>query len=180
MTWIDILLYLAIGLFIGLASGSLGIGGGVLLVPALVWLCRMDHATARGTTLAVLVVPVVLPAVLKYYEHRQLDLWAALWIATAFAVGGYLGATMVVQGHVPDRYLRVAFGLLMIYVAFRFIVHADSELAETAGALGATSVGWLTYLALRLIGRRYAPKPDLTEQIRIRHQEKPDELDYYI
>lgn len=180
MSTLEIVTYLAVGLTIGFASGSLGIGGGVLLVPALVWLCNMDHRTARGTTLAVLVVPVVLPAVLKYYEREQMDLWAALWIAAAFAVGAYVGATLVVHGHIPEPYLRLGFGLLMIYVALRFIVHSGSEVAETAAAVAATGLGWLTYLGLRLVSRRYAVKPDLGEQIRLKHQQNPDELDYYI
>ena len=56
------LLLLAIGLAIGTISGALGIGGGVLLVPALIWLCRYDFPKAAGTTLAVLVPPIGLPA----------------------------------------------------------------------------------------------------------------------
>jgi len=180
MSVTDIVLYLAIGLTIGFASGSLGIGGGVLLVPALVWLCGMDDRAARGTTLAVLVVPVVLPAVLKYYEGKQMDLRAALWIAAAFAVGGYIGATLVVNGHIPERYLRLGFGLLMMYVAIRFIIRSDVEVLETAAALGITGLGWLGYFGLRLIGRRYPSPPDLADQLRLRREQKPDELDYYI
>src|SRR5437773_1654223 len=87
-----IILYLSIGLAIGTVSGALGIGGGVLLVPALIWLCGMDPQHAAGTTLAVLVVPVVLPAVLTYARHDRLNVEAALWVAVAFAAGSFLGA----------------------------------------------------------------------------------------
>ena len=69
-----IVLYLSIGLAIGTASGALGIGGGVLLVPALIWLCGMDPQHAAGTTLAVLVVPVVLPAVITYARADKLNI----------------------------------------------------------------------------------------------------------
>ena len=79
----DILRYLAIGLAVGTVSGALGIGGGVLMLPALWWLCEMPPTKAAGTTLAVLVVPVVLPAAWEYYDKGHIDVRAALWIAVA-------------------------------------------------------------------------------------------------
>src|SRR4051794_1835821 len=97
-----IILYLGIGLTVGTASGALGIGGGVLLVPALIWLAGLEPRIAAGTTLAVLVVPVVLPAAWKYYSNGYLDLAAACWIAVAFVCGGYLGASLAVHHYLPE------------------------------------------------------------------------------
>src|SRR4051794_4288466 len=105
----SIILYLGIGLTVGTVSGALGIGGGVLLVPALVWLGDLDPRTAAGTTLAVLVVPVVLPAAWEYYARGYLDVKAAVWIAVAFAVGSFIGARLVVRGYLPGAELRLAF-----------------------------------------------------------------------
>src|SRR4051794_12482442 len=120
----QILLYLGIGLTIGTVSGALGIGGGVLLVPALIWICGLEPRTAAGTSLAVFVLPVFLPAAWKFHSGRYLALTVALWIAVAFTVGGFVGATLRVHHVLPEQALRIAFGLLMIYVAVRFLVNA--------------------------------------------------------
>jgi hypothetical protein len=83
-----VLAYLALGLTIGLISGALGIGGGVLIVPALVWLFRFDYLRATGTSLAVLVLPVVALGAWRYYSAGRVDVTAAVCIAVAFFVGG--------------------------------------------------------------------------------------------
>src|SRR5260370_1267920 len=114
----EIFVYLGIGLTVGLVSGTLGIGGGVLMLPALVLLCGFSPAQAAGTTLAVLVVPVVLPAALEYGSRGHINVQAALWIAMAFAVGGYGGAVLRNQEVLPEATIRLCFGLLMMYIAF--------------------------------------------------------------
>jgi hypothetical protein len=174
-----ILLYLAIGMTIGTVSGALGIGGGVLLLPALIWLCAMAPKTAAGTTLAVLVVPVVLPAVLKYHSMKYLDLEAALWIAAAFAVGGYVGAYLSVHHVLPEYTLRLLFGLMMVYVAMRFIF-SDSEDAAIVAGIAATVLAWLAYVGVRLVGRRHLGRPSLGENIRAMQQQERADPDYYI
>ncbi len=175
-----ILLYIAIGLTVGVLSGALGIGGGVLLVPALIWLCGLDVKTATGTTLAILVPPLGLPAALKYFAARQLNLEAALWIAGGFALGGYVGASLVVNGYLPDRPLRLCFGLMMLYIAVRWVIHSDSEAVNAAAGLSATLLAWIGFLALRALGRRHLPQPDLGEHIRRMKEEGRGESDYHI
>lgn len=175
-----IVLYLLIGLAIGGSSGALGIGGGVLLVPALIWLCGFEPRTAAGTTLAVLVVPVVLPAVWKYRAVGLIDLEAAFWIAVSFAVGAYLGASLVVNHLVPDLTLRLSFGLVMMYIAVRFIVASNSEAANAAAGLTGVGLAWIVYLGLRSVGRRHALRPDLGRQINQLKERGAGELDYYI
>ncbi|MCI0458801.1 MAG: TSUP family transporter [Gemmataceae bacterium] len=176
----SILLYLVIGLGIGLVSGALGIGGGVLLLPALMWLGRLDQRSAAGTTLAVLVVPVVLPAVWHYYEAGYLDLKVAGWVAAGFAVGGYLGAFLTVNHYLPDAALRLLFGLLMLYIAVRLIVHADSEVVNAGAGLAAVVFAWLGFLALRALGRRHLSRPSLRDKIREAEQQDRGGPDYYI
>jgi uncharacterized membrane protein YfcA len=180
MTAMKFMLYSLIGLTIGGSSGALGIGGGVLLVPALIWLCGFEPRTAAGTTLAVLVVPVVLPAVWKYHEAGLIDLVAALWIAGSFALGAYLGASLVVNHLVPDLTLRLAFGLVMMYIAVRFIVASNSEAANAAAGLTAVGCAWVTYLGLRVLGRRPALRPNLESSFKPMNEHGPNDLDYYI
>ncbi len=172
--------YLAIGLAIGLISGALGIGGGVLMVPALMLLWGGDDQhfhKARGTSLAVLVLPVVLPGAWKYFRYNQVDVTAALCIAVAFAAGAYLGADLV--HHLPAPAIRFAFGCIMLFLAMRYIVSADDEASKAIGGLAAVALALPGYWALRLLGRRY-PAPDLGKKMQEMAAEERCEPDYYI
>ncbi len=177
-----ILLCALLGLGVGSIGGMVGIGGGVLLVPALTWLFDMEPRKAAGVTLAVLAVPVTLPGVVQYYAQGRLareDLLLAACIAAAFGVGTFTGAYL--QRWVGDAPLRLLFGLLMLFVAVRMIVHADLEATSAAAGLVATVLAWLGYLGLRALGRRHAPPPRLGEQIRREAEEsRANPIDYYI
>ena len=174
----NILLYVLLGGTIGGLSGLLGIGGGVLLVPALMLLFDWSYAKAAGTTLAVLVPPIGLLAAWKSYQSGRVDLEAALWIALAFALGAYGGAALV--DYVNTNVLRLFFGLLMLYVAVRFIVGSDSEVANAAAGLVAAGLAWMLFLGLRALGRRHLSRPNLGERIRTMEQQGRGESDYYI
>jgi uncharacterized membrane protein YfcA len=176
----DIVHFLCIGLVVGVISGMLGIGGGVLMLPALVWICELKPSRAAGTTLAVLVVPVVLPAAYEYYTKGNVDLRAALWIALAFAVGGYGGALLRHVHILPEETLRLVFGLIMIYIAFSVILSADPDAAKAAAGVVGAGAAWMAYLGLRALGRRALARPGLREQIQRMDQEGHGEADYYI
>ena len=176
-----VVLLLGLGLTIGGLSGLLGIGGGVLLLPSLVWFFGMKHSEAAGITLAVLAVPVALPSVWRYYQERMINgdhLLMAAWIAVAFAVGGYLGASARV--HVPDSPLRVGLGLVMIYVAVRFMVQAESTVAAAAAGGAAMMVALLAYFGLRVLGRRHLSRPNLGPYIQAAKQQGRGEIEYHI
>ena len=175
-----ILAFMGLGLLVGCVGGMVGIGGGVLMIPALTELFGMDQRRAAGMTLAAMVPPVTLPGAWQYYRQGQLtsaDLGFAACIAIAFAAGVFFGA--YVQTHLDLSVLRLGFGLLMLYVAVRLIVHSDREVVNAAAGLTATAAAWLGFLGLRSLGRRHRPRPNLGEQIR--HQaEAPPEDHYYI
>ena len=176
----DIIQYLCIGLAVGVISGTLGIGGGVLMLPALWWICNLPPSRAAGTTLAVLVVPVVLPAAYEYYAKGNVDWRAALWIAAAFAVGGYGGAVLRNRHLLPEELLRLLFGLIMIYVAFNVMLSAEPDAAKAAAGIVATLLAWLGFLALRALGRRALARPKLQEQIQRMDEQGSGSPDYYI
>jgi len=115
-----IVLLLIIGLVSGIASGVFGIGGGVLIVPALVYLLGFSQHEATGTSLAILLPPVGLAAVIEYYRHDNVDLKAGLIVAAALLVGAWVGA--VLANHLKGPYLRLAFGVFVmgigVYVIF--------------------------------------------------------------
>ncbi|WP_446812244.1 sulfite exporter TauE/SafE family protein (plasmid) [Methylomonas sp. 2BW1-5-20] len=113
---------LVIGLISGVASGLFGIGGGVLIVPALVYLAGFSQHAAIGTSLAILLPPVGLAAVIEYYRHGNVDIKAALIVAVALFLGGWIGA--VIADHVPEIQLRLAFGVFVVMLGIYLITTA--------------------------------------------------------
>ena len=115
-----IALYLALGLFAGVASGLIGIGGGILIVPALVYLFGLSQHQAQGTTLALLVPPIGLLAAWTYYQHGYVNLTIAAFVCLGFVVGGLLGAKVAVG--LSDTLLHKVFGVAMVLVGFYMII----------------------------------------------------------
>jgi hypothetical protein len=105
------------GLVVGLVSGVVGIGGGILFVPALVWLAGMDQHKAQGTSIGALLLPVGILAFLEYYRKGNADLRVALLLAAGFLVGGYFGAAGA--QHIPELWLRRIFALTLVVIGGR-------------------------------------------------------------
>lgn len=109
-----------LGLAAGILSGLIGIGGGILLVPALIYFLHYSQHQAQGTSLGVLSMPVVLLAFLKYYtdlKHTQtpIDWRVVLLLATGFVVGGYLGSSLSLK--LDKETLRKMFAVVLFYTA---------------------------------------------------------------
>ena len=112
---INILLYILIGLFAGAISGLIGIGGGIIIVPALIYLFKFSQHAAQGTTLAMLIPPIGILAALAYYKQGHVNLPAAGFICLGFVIGGFLGAKYAVG--VPEVVLRKIFGVCLLFIA---------------------------------------------------------------
>jgi hypothetical protein len=108
-----------VGLIVGIVSGVVGIGGGILFVPALVWLFGMNQYKAQGTSLGALLAPVGFFAFYEYYRRGHADLRIALLLALGFLVGGYLGA--VGAQYVSEVWLRRIFAITLIVVGGRML-----------------------------------------------------------
>jgi uncharacterized protein len=106
--------YLAIGLAAGILSGLFGIGGGIVIVPALL-LVKMRPETAIGTSLASLLLPVGALGAYRYYRAGFLDIRVALWIAAGLFVGAWLGANLALR--LPTKELQRAFAVFLVFVA---------------------------------------------------------------
>ncbi len=115
-----ILILLGIGLGAGILSGIFGIGGGIVIVPALIYLAKYPPQQAVGTSLAALVFPVTAIGALTYYKAGQLPIRDALLIAGGMAVGAYLGAQIAT--HVDATVLRRGFAGLMVVMAVKMWV----------------------------------------------------------
>lgn len=110
---------LAVGLVAGIFSGLFGIGGGLVIVPALVSLLRMDQKEAVATSLGALLLPVAIGGVISYYQQGQLDVPAAATIAVGLAVGAFGGAKIALG--LPSATVKRLYGVFLFFVALRFI-----------------------------------------------------------
>jgi uncharacterized membrane protein YfcA len=113
-------LYILLGLMIGVLSGIVGIGGGIMIVPALVYLFHMSQHKAQGTSIAVLLAPAGALAFWEYYKAGNVDLKAGLFIALGFLVGGYFGGFW--GQHFSELVLRRVFGTLLVIIGIRLLL----------------------------------------------------------
>ena len=107
------------GVEVGMVSGVVGIGGGILFVPALIWLLHMDQHKAQGTSLGALLAPVGILAFWEYYRKGNADIRVAALLAAGFLVGAYFGAAGA--QHIPEVWLRRVFALTLIGVGGRLL-----------------------------------------------------------
>jgi len=120
------LFLVVVGLGAGVAAGLFGVGGGIVIVPALVYWLGFSQHRATGTSLAVLLPPVGLGAVLEYYRHGEVDVRSALWVAAGLFVGGWVGSFLA--NKMPGPWLRLLFGLFTVGLGFYLIYGACRRL----------------------------------------------------
>ncbi|MGB0166441.1 MAG: sulfite exporter TauE/SafE family protein [Luteibaculum sp.] len=108
-----------IGVLAGILSGFVGIGGGVVIVPALVLFLGLSQHEAQGTSLALMLPPIGALAVYNYYKTGNLNLKYAVVIAICFILGGYLGSKMSLA--ISPEKVKKIFGFFMLLVALKLI-----------------------------------------------------------
>lgn len=121
-----IMTLLLIGILAGCLSGFIGIGGGLLIVPALMYFMGMSQMAAQGTSLALMLPPIGALAVMNYWKAGEVDLKAAGIMVVAFVVGGYFGSRFALS--LNPMKVRLVFGLFMLYAAVRMILSAVQSL----------------------------------------------------
>ncbi len=114
-----ILILVIIGLLAGIFSGLLGVGGGVIMIPMMVFALGFTQHEAQGTSLAVLAVPVTLIAAYNYYDAGHVNWKYAAVIAVTFVVGAYFGSKFAIS--IDQALLKKIFGIVLIIVALRLI-----------------------------------------------------------
>jgi|SRR5438552_16502293 len=119
-------LLITIGIAAGFLSGLFGIGGGVIIVPALIYAAGFTQHKATGTSLAILLPPVGLAATLEYYRNGNVDIRAAVVIAITVLIAGGVGA--IVANRIAGPYLRLAFGIFVIFLGIYLIYGALKRL----------------------------------------------------
>lgn len=113
-------LYILLGIAAGVLGGMFGIGGGTILIPALVFFFGLTQHQAQGTTLAIMVPPIGLLAALKYYYNGNVKLGMAGFICLGFFFGGLIGASLIQK--MPDIYLKRLFGVFLLFISLRMII----------------------------------------------------------
>ena len=116
MTWLP---YLGVGLVAGVFAGMFGIGGGLIIVPALVLLFNADIKSATGTSLAALVPPVGLLGAYEYWHAGLINLRWALWIAVGLFAGAYFGAKIVIG--LEPGVIRKIYGGFLLVISIRML-----------------------------------------------------------
>lgn len=111
--------YIVLGLVAGVLSGLVGIGGGIVIVPALVVLFGFTQHTAQGTTIALMIPPIGILAAWTYYSQGHVDLKAASIICMGFLLGGYFGAKLAIS--LPKFYLEKIFGVALLLVSLKIL-----------------------------------------------------------
>lgn len=115
----EILLFILIGITAGILSGFFGIGGGIIIVPALVYICGFSQLKAQGTSLAVMLPPVGILAFLEYYKKGNVNLKAGIIICITVFLGALLGGRIAQQLN-PD-YLKKGFAVFMIIISLKML-----------------------------------------------------------
>jgi uncharacterized membrane protein YfcA len=114
-----LLILIVIGVVTGITAGMLGIGGAIIMIPALVYFLGFSQQMAQGTSLAVMLPPIGIIAAYNYYKAGQVNFKFALIVAVAFIVGSYFGSKVALN--LPQPLLKKIFGVLLLLVAAKML-----------------------------------------------------------
>lgn len=120
MSITTLIILILIGVSAGVLSGLIGVGGGIIVVPCLVYFLGLTQHSAQGTSLALMLPPIGILAVYNYYKADALNIKYALIIAAAFVVGGYLGSKVSLT-YISEALMKKIFGVIMLVAAVKLI-----------------------------------------------------------
>ncbi len=121
MSAVTIIILIVIGIAAGMLSGLVGVGGGIIIVPALVYFLAFSQKQAQGTSLAILLLPIGILAVLNYYKDPQvhLDVKVVVLIILGFLAGSYFGSKLALL--LPDATVKKIFAVFMLLIAIKML-----------------------------------------------------------
>lgn len=120
MSSTSILILLTVGLLAGVLSGLVGIGGGIIIVPALVYFLGMSQHAAQGSTLFMFMLPIGALGVLNYYNKGFVDYKVALIMGLTFILGSYLGSNWAIS--IDQKMLRRVFGAMIFLISIKLML----------------------------------------------------------
>ncbi|MBU8891199.1 MAG: sulfite exporter TauE/SafE family protein [Bacteroidales bacterium] len=116
----EIIILIIIGFIAGIAGGTLGLGGGIIIVPALIFILGFTQHQAQGTSLAVLLFPVGILGVLNYNKNGYVNFKFAIILIIAFVLGSYLGS--IISVNLPAKTLKKVFGIFLLLISLKMII----------------------------------------------------------
>lgn len=116
----NLILLCLTGIMAGIIGGSMGVGGGILMVPALVLFFGLSQHEAQGTSLAVLLPPISILALISYHKNGFVNYKFALILIVTFLIGSYLGGLFAIR--LPERELKKIFGILLLLAGLKMII----------------------------------------------------------
>ena len=119
MTMQTVLLLILVGLAAGVLSGMVGVGGGIIVVPALIYILGFSQHEAQGTSLGLLLLPVGIFAVLNYYKKGYIDVKVVAIMCVAFVIGGWFGSKVSLS--LPQETVKKIFAVLMLVIAGKML-----------------------------------------------------------
>ena len=122
-----ILIIVLVGLAAGILSGLVGVGGGLIIVPALIFFLGFSQHSAQGTSLGLLLLPAGILAVIQYYKAGDVDVKAVAILAIGFVAGGYFGSKLALS--LPQDTVKKIFAIFMLLVALKMLF-LDKKIAE--------------------------------------------------
>jgi uncharacterized protein len=131
--WIILIL---IGVASGMLSGFVGVGGGLIIVPALVLFLEFSQKMAQGTSLAILLLPVGILAVMEYYKHGYIDVKIALIISAGFVIGGFFGSRIALV--LPQDTIKKVFAVFMLIVAVKMLFFDKKSVEKDSPTIAPT------------------------------------------
>jgi len=122
-----ILIVVLVGLAAGILSGLVGVGGGLIIVPALIFFLGFSQHSAQGTSLGLLLLPAGILAVIQYYKAGDVDIKAVAILAIGFVAGGYFGSKLALS--LPQDVVKKIFAIFMLLVALKMLF-LDKKIAD--------------------------------------------------
>ena len=124
----QLLILVLVGLFAGALSGFVGVGGGIIIVPAMIYFMNMNQMQAQGVSLALLMLPVGVLGVMNYYKAGHIQFNYVFIMAVGFVLGNYFGSKYAMR--VPEHKIKFVFALLMLYVAVQMLWKSGAKWAS--------------------------------------------------
>ncbi len=128
-----ILMIVLVGIAAGVMGGLVGVGGGIIIVPALVYLMGFSQKTAQGTSLGLIMLPVGILGVLQYYKQGHVDFRVVGLLAIGFLIGSYFGSKVALR--LPQDTVKKIFAVFMIIMAVKMLFLDKPKPGNTAATL---------------------------------------------
>jgi len=114
-----VVILILIGLASGMLSGLVGVGGGIIIVPSLIYFLDFSQKQAQGTSLGILLLPIGILGVIQYYKQGEIDLKVVVIVSLAFLIGNFFGSKFAIS--LSDAVLKKTFAILMVLIAVKML-----------------------------------------------------------